>query len=360
MHTPDIATPAELRRRFAEARAAGKRHKDAAESLALSEGEAIAAHVPAADERLPAGSLRAARLRGPWIDLLRSLEDCGPLMALTRNASVVHEKTGVYKALSAQGPVGLALGEDIDLRLFFSQWKFGFAVWEPAREEGAESQLSLQFYDANGTAVHKIYPRGQTDLARWHAVAEDFADTTSAPPQFTPAVPPEPPKPDAEIDVAAFGDAWAAMRDTHEFFGLLRQHGVERQQGLALMEGRFTRRVPATAVRTLLEAAAGDGTPIMVFVGNPGCIQIHTGPVKRIEPMGPWLNVLDPGFNLHLREDHIAGAWVVEKPTDDGTVTSVEVFDAARRLIVQYFGARKPGQPEQTAWRALVAPLGAA
>ncbi|MEF7615475.1 ChuX/HutX family heme-like substrate-binding protein [Aquincola sp. MAHUQ-54] len=348
---------AALRVRFAEARAGGLRPKDAAESLGLSEGAAIAAHVPGAGEDLPAAGLRAVRLRGPWIDLLRSLEDCGPLMALTRNASVVHEKTGVYQGLSAQGPVGLAVGEDIDLRIFFHHWACGFAVHEPAREGPAGPQPSLQFFDANGTAVHKIYPRGQTDAARWQQVAADFADTTSPPPRFVPAEAPVPPRPDDTIDVEAFGQAWAGMHDTHEFFGLLRQHGVERQQGLELMEGRFTQRVPAASVRTLLQAAATGGTPVMVFVGNPGCIQIHTGPVRRIEPMGPWLNVLDPGFNLHLREDHIAGAWVVEKPTDAGTVTSLEVFDSARRLIVQFFGARQPGQAEQPAWRALVAPL---
>jgi hypothetical protein len=44
--------------------------------------------------------------------------------------------------------------------------------------------------------------------------------------------------------------------------------------------------------------------------------------------MGPWLNVLDPGFNLHLREDLIASAWIVRKPTADGVVSSLELFDA--------------------------------
>ena len=64
----------------------------------------------------------------------------------------------------------------------------------------------------------------------------------------------------------------------------------------------------------MLERASADQLPIMCFVGNPGCIQIHTGPVQRIHVMGPWLNVLDQGFNLHLREDHIEDAWIVRKP----------------------------------------------
>jgi putative hemin transport protein len=83
--------------------------------------------------------------------------------------------------------------------------------------------------------------------------------------------------------------------------------------------------------------------------------------VQRVEPMEvhgkTWLNVLDPGFNLHLREDLIADVWVVEKPTSDGMVTSVEAFDARGELMAMFFGARKPGQSELAAWRHIVAHL---
>ena len=92
----------------------------------------------------------------------------------------------------------------------------------------------------------------------------------------------------------------------------------------------------------------------MIFVGNPGCIQIHTGPVKSVKLVEHWLNVLDPGFNLHLREDRIASAWVVKKPTVDGTVTSLELFDAAGETIAMLFGKRKPGLPEMPEWQATV------
>jgi len=93
----------------------------------------------------------------------------------------------------------------------------------------------------------------------------------------------------------------------------------------------------------------------MVFVGNRGMIQIHTGPVKTIRVMGPWLNVLDPDFNLHLRADLIASAWAVRKPTSDGIVTSLELFDAEGENIAMLFGARKPGTPELEGWRELIA-----
>jgi putative hemin transport protein len=63
--------------------------------------------------------------------------------------------------------------------------------------------------------------------------------------------------------------------------------------------------------------------------------------------------VLDEDFNLHLREDHVAESWVVKKPTPDGAVTSLELYDAHGGQIAQVFGERKPGVPERDDWRAL-------
>ena len=95
----------------------------------------------------------------------------------------------------------------------------------------------------------------------------------------------------------------------------------------------------------------------MVFVGNPGCVQIHSGPVHRIEVVGPWLNVLDPRFNLHLRQDLVASAAVVRKPSVHGDIHALELFDAAGEIAVQFFGTRPPQGQERPDWRALVTAL---
>lgn len=351
-----IAQAMELRERFALARAAGLRTKEAAESLGVPEGAAVEAHSLAYGPGAHPGGFTAQALRGPWIDLLKALKSCGPLMALTRNESVVHEKTGVYEKLSAQGHVGLALGQDIDLRLFFEQWHAGYAV----TEAGKDIAGSLQFFDRHGTAVHKIFLREASNLAAWRAVIGAHTEPARTH-GFEVKVRRDALAGDAVVDVAAFSHAWGAMTDTHQFFPLLRQFGVERQQALRLVQGQYTHRVARTAVAEVLHEAAFDGTPIMVFVGSTGCIQIHTGPVRRVEAMDVhgkrWLNVLDPAFNLHLREDLIGNCWVVEKPTSDGVVTSMEVFDQNGGLMAMFFGARKPGQPELQAWRDILSHL---
>ena len=336
----------DLRQAYADARAAGAtRHRDIALSLGVTEGMLIDAHVGAPD-----GGLQAQRLRRDFPRLLSELSRAGELIALTRNPHCVHERTGVYEHLSVQGEpgreMGLALGEDIDLRLFYSHWAQGYAV-----REG--EQQSLQFFDARGVAVHKVFTRPATQVAAWQALRLRGSDPGAPPPRWrteTPAAAADAPG----VDADGFRAGWAALRDTHEFFGLLRRHGLTRRTAMHLAAPQFAQRVDRHAARVLLEGAAANGTPIMVFVGNPGVIQIHGGPIKRVAMLGPWLNVLDPRFNLHLREDAIAEAWAVRKPTVDGLVSSLELYTPDGELIAQFFGQRKPGQPERCAWRQLL------
>ncbi|MDX3905094.1 MAG: ChuX/HutX family heme-like substrate-binding protein [Pigmentiphaga sp.] len=307
------------------------RMRDAAARLGASEGELVAAD--------PA----ATRLKTEWAALLGGLKAAGPLLALTRNEAAVHEKTGVYEHVQIEGKMGLALNPNIDLRLFLSQWRHAFAV-------GGE-RPSMQVFDQQGEAVHKIYVVEDTDRAAFEALLAAHADV---PRPVAPEPRPSPEhKADEEVDIDAFRQQWRELRDTHEFFGLLRRHGLGRVQALRLAPPEFARQVGIGAVDAVLGAAAESGLPIMVFVGNAGCVQIHTGPVHRIAPMGPWLNVLDPGFNLHLRMDLCREAWLVRKPTSDGIVTSLECYDADGALIVQFFGERKPGKPELPPWTAL-------
>jgi putative hemin transport protein len=343
---------ARLRTAWSELKSQRKiRQRDAAGLLGVSEGELLATGVGAGVTRL-AGDMREVLKRTPAL---------GRVMALTRNESCVHEKTGVYENLDASGMMGLALGEDIDLRLFFRHWQNGFAVTEPGTHGPMQS---LQFYDAGGRAVHKIFLKEGADGAAYERIVRDFAAPEQVPGlDVTPGTEPDRERADDAVDRAGLRAAWSTLKDTHDFFGMLKKFGVTRTQALRLAGDEYAYPVALDAVRRLLEDVAATGLPIMIFVGNPGCIQIHTGQVKNVKVMDHWLNVLDPGFNLHLRADHVATAWVVKKPTVDGIVTSLELFDPGGATIAMLFGKRKPGSPEMPAWQATVErlfPAGAA
>lgn len=269
-------------------------------------------------------------------------------MALTRNEDVVHERKGIYDNVSFQGPVGLLVNPDIDLRLFMMHWKYGFAVTEGDRQ-------SIQIFDKSGEATHKIYLTSESNVAAYEALVAKFKAADQAAEITVEAYPAAASElPDTDIDVAAFRQGWTELKDTHDFFGLTRQHKLTRTQALRLAPEGYVQQLSNEASRKALQLAAERKVPIMIFVGNRGCIQIHTGEVNNLLEAGPWYNVIDPLFNLHLKETAIVSSFIVKKPSTDGTITSLEIFDAAGELIVQFFGKRKPGIPELEEWRALV------
>jgi putative hemin transport protein len=327
-------------------RSGGKlRARDAAARLGVSEGELVASLV----------GKGATRLRTKGADIIKDVPALGPVMALTRNEHCVHEKIGPYLDVTIAPAHGLVLGELIDLRLFPSRWHHSFAVID---ETDGGARRSIQVFDSEGAAVHKIYQKPETDIAAFDALIEAWRSEDQSPRLERRDIPaPTGDRADTEIDVERLRREWSALEDTHEFFGMLRGLEVGRLQALRLAGSPFARPVASDTLGRVLEAARDNTTPVMVFVGNAGCIQIHTGPVFNLQRMGPWFNVLDPTFNLHLREDAIASAWVVRKPTRDGDVTSLELFDKDGFCFAQLFGARKPGKPELESWRAILADM---
>jgi putative hemin transport protein len=312
------------------------RIRDAAKKLGLSEAELV-----------NTGEYNTL-LNDNFKELLKETNTLGYVMALTRNDYCVHERKGVYTKVGFNGNIGLVVTPDIDLRLFMTHWHFGFAVNENDR-------LSLQFFDADGNAVHKIYLTDKSDMEAYHQLVTKYRaeeQNQQLTIQATPQNGVE--KPDHEVAVNVFQEAWIALQDTHDFHGLLKDHGLTRTQALRLAPDGYAQKINLSALKQILTKASDSSTPIMVFTGSAGCIQIHTGEIKKLVQTGPWFNVLDPEFNMHLREDGIDSIWLVKKPTTDGLVHSIEVYDKDGNTIVQFFGKRKPGIPESEDWRAIL------
>lgn len=329
------------------------RIRDAADKLGVSEVELLATKT----------GEKVIRLQGPWPDLVQRFKALGRVMSLTRNDSCVLEHKGTFQKIeiSQAGPYTMAaVVGPIESRVFFYAWHTAFAVVD---EQPDRVLKSIQVFDRAGEAVTKIYLQDESKEEEFEKIIADFR----APEQFAPldlkAWPAE--QRNSDVDVEALLSDWSELKDTHDFFGMLRKHKVTRYQGIELADGKFSYRVDAQAApKEILDQAAASKFPIMIFAGNRGNIQIHQGRVKTIrllkrgEAGQEWLNVLDPDFNMHLRMDLVDSAWVVRKPTSDGDVTSVELFDREQQLVAQFYGLRKPGIPEREGWRELVKTLG--
>ena len=318
------------------------RARDFAAQNALTEADLVAAHIGHGVTAIVADPDRLL----PWVGRL------GDVMALTRNDHCVHERIGGYLDYRTCAFASMVLGPEIDLRVFAKHWMHAFAVEEPG-EDGPKR--SLQVFDAAGDAVHKVHLKPQSNHALWGDLIGNMRLPDQLPIRSLSArLPVEPAKGDA-AGAQALRSAWDRMTDTHQFLGLVKDHGMNRLGAYRVAGAPYVHRLEPHAVTQTLTRASEGSIPVMIFVGNAGCIQIHGGPIEKIVPMGPWINVMDARFNLHLRADRLAEVYRVWKPTRTGDVFSVEAFASDGELILQIFGYRKntPAEP----WNALTEAL---
>ncbi|MCA1859743.1 hemin-degrading factor [Janthinobacterium sp. HSC-3S05] len=331
--------------------------RDAARALGVSEAQLLATNIGKGVTRLQADGNQPR-------EIMRAALDLGLVQAITRNENGVIETTGVASKFKQAGDkseqadakdpetearqrniAGGYLGGQIDLRFHFENWKYAFAV-EQAGRDGKPTR-SLQFFDANGTAVHKIYLRNEPGVAVYDKLVATFRLPQQSTELNVLAVAPKAAeKPDAEIDVKEFQLAWKDMTDVHQFAQIMREFHLTREQALRLAPAGVVERVTPQALRTLLENAAKDKVAIMVFLGNEGLTQIYSGKIEKTMAAGGFFNVLDPDFNLHIRDTALRSGWVVKR----GGVTSVEFFDNDGTQVVSFFGVRERGKPQPQSW----------
>ncbi len=338
--------------------------RDAAKQLGVSEADLLATGLGKTVTRLQDDGT-APR------EIMRRALDLGKVMALTRNDNGVIERTGVATRLKADEDVqtldedkekerevrmrniaGGYLGGEIDLRFWFDKWKYAFAVAQPGKD-GVVAR-SLQFFDASGNAVHKLYVRSDAGAPVFDKLVADFRNTNQVPDLKVAAAPVKArEKPDSEIDVKEFQLAWNEINDVHQFNRLLTEFGVSREQAMRLAPPGAAQRITPQAVRTLLEGVAKNQIKFMTFLGNGATIQIYSGTVSKVAEAGGYFNVLDPEFNLHLRDSAFASGWVVKR----AGVTSVEFFDQNSEQVVSFFAVRERNKPAPQPWIDLAAAL---
>lgn len=333
--------------------------RDAARGLKVSEAELLAT-------KIGKGVTRLSDTNNAPREIMRRALDLGTVMALTRSENGVIETTGIASRLKDEEKdaddserkarelniAGGYLGGAIDLRFQFARWRYAFAVVQPSRD-GATSR-SLQFFDAAGTSIHKVYLKNDAGIPVFDKLVAAFRmQVQDAPLQVAVAPVKLAAKPDSALDIKEFHLAWTEMTDVHQFNRIVTEFGLTREQAMRLGPAGTVTRVTPQAVRPLLEGAAKNQVAIMAFLGNDGVTQIYSGKIDKVAAAGGFFNVLDPAFNLHLRDTAFRSGYVVRR----AGITSVEFYDDRGDLVVTFFGVREPGKPQPQGWIDLAGSL---
>ena len=292
------------------------------------------------------------RLKHQPNHVLPRLEALGQVSALTRNNGVIMQKTGQYRDFSIDGCVGIAGGE-IDLRVSLESLAYSLAV----TENTADGQiLSLQFFDAHGESVHKVYLTDQSDFDAYRKLIDEF---TPANQDRNVQVQDKlvTPDPVIDLDVAAFRQAWLDVQNGEQFSGLLNQYNLSRQLAYQLVDNYLAHGLDPVAFEAVFYGAAMRKLPVRMTVGSFAVVQEHDSVIKVLKRSGRWFNATQPGFSLRTDTTQIGSVWVVRKPSGNGTSISVELLDQNGELLLELNSNGAGASASQSEWDAMITTL---
>lgn len=320
------------------------RIKDYADLMGITELELLASNLH--DE--------ATKLDVSPVDIYQKMPNLGKIMVLARNESAVHERKGTFSKVQVHGSAGLIVGPDIDLRVLFSDWQY---VYNVEKEHNGKTLRSIQYFNKYGKAAQKVYLTDSSNLEEYNKLIAEYKSDDNSIPEVEKGQKTKNYATPKDIDYDAAIAEWQGLADTHNFQSILNKQKIKRLDLVKKAPEELAYRVNNDAVLDMLYAARDRQVPIMAFVENDDIVQIHTGEITNIKLIENWTNILDEEFNLHFRNDMVSETWVLFKPTADGTVTSLELYDMEGELMLTFFGKRKPGIPELQSWRDIISEI---
>lgn len=299
--------------------------RDAAVQLGVSEAELLATGI--------GGNI--VPLQFDIKGIFKGIEEIGHSMSLTRNDEAVSEIKALMPNVKwPHGEVGITVGA-IDLRIFSKKWKYAFAQ--------IGERKGLQFFDAHGDAIYKLYLTDQSQvdafekLIKSYRIEEDTfqldIEQKSEATHYATTL--------GDNTIKIFREQWDKLTDVHDFLKMIQEFGLSRLEALKIAGESRAEVLDRSILQDTFEKISEKEIPVMLFVSNEGMIQIYDDVLKNIKMMHGWLNVLDPNFNLHLKSEEVDSVWHVRRPSKQGQVSSLELFNKKGELILQIFHSSK-------------------
>lgn len=159
-------------------------------------------------------------------------------------------------------------------------------------------------------------------------------------------------------------ELWRNMKDVHHFYPMLQQHGISKLDAFRRVPDDLARQVDPHSLILTLNDIQNRKDHFMAFIGNGSVVQVYTGPVLKIAQVPKSDKLFIHGMTnegehsvINISKKDIGQAWVVNKGSDNGYITSLEIFDHNENHIAQFYGVRKEGQKQNEAWDRLMKSL---
>ena len=229
------------------------------------------------------------------------------LMFLIRSDIAVHEVT--VDSCNMQLKNNCILDSDNSIILDFDRNLFKHVFYQ-IKNHANKNLRSFQIFDSNGNASLKIYLKGK-DESKFDNIGLKYKINYNY-----------------EIPPVTHLNHKIANYHSDKKVNFYFTDYIER-------DSRNQKKIKKESLRMILNSASDNKTPIQIHGIGPGSVQYYKGRIKNIVDYGPWINVIDRTFNLHLLEDKLGVSFLTKYSSKSSMhYYCVDFFDDEKNHIL--------------------------
>ena len=272
------------------------RIRDAANRLDVSEAELLSTEI----DNISTFYLDVKDIQ-LFMDSLLALDE---IMLLIRNDYVVHEKIVRVKDIAIESNLIYFKNETKDVLLETDLRSIKHIFFEKKMHAGRELR-SFQFFNGHGNSILKVYLKGKLKDC-FDRIAYKY-------------------KVDYNYELQKPADLKVLVVKRNINFQFLDKESSFNQQ---------EKKIENNILRDVFTKASKGNIPIQIHGVGLNFIQYHRGNIKNIIDYGPWINVIDKKFNIHILEGKLTDSILFKYSQNNRTYYSVEFFDSNKNHLM--------------------------
>tara|TARA_B100000579_G_scaffold430451_1_gene443879 strand:- start:348 stop:1322 length:975 start_codon:yes stop_codon:yes gene_type:complete len=232
--------------------------------------------------------------------------DIDKIMLLIRSDYVVHEVIVDASKTIFKKDSFIATSKMQTTITEFDSELFTFVFFEKKIHAGKELK-SFQFFDINGKALIKIFLKGlKTD--KFEEIAQEYHKEY----QY-------------EVQKQIYNQN---QKNIIRSVNILEKEYNLKNQKIT------TNEINGSILRYILEGASKSIIPIKIHAFGDKITQNYRGIIKNIVDFGPWINVIDKYFNLHVLENNIKKSIINKYYKTKHSIIIISFFDSNQDKVI--------------------------
>ncbi len=273
------------------------RIKDAAEILSTNEAALLSTEIGEKTYFLKISN---------FDDFFIRLSKIDKLMFLIRSQYVVHETTIIPSQIKCLNNK-LILNNTPNYTLIdYDIGSFEYVFYDQKKHSG-RTLKSFQFFNQFGTAVLKVYLRGKKDL-KFNQIADMYNVNYS-------------------YELQREISSKPTIRKFSDFY--YSEYGINNN---------FVKKIDyeKNFLRKLLELLTDSKIPIRIHAFGENIFQQFSGKVKKLIDFGPWINIMDKNFNLHVLENKIIKSTLSQLISNENELWTISFIDINNYKVLEF------------------------